>query len=64
MRGIARTSRNTGITTGALGLVVLAIGGPIAVALAAVVVFAEWIASGAMLVAGGDRRRRAARHVL
>ncbi len=58
MRVIARTGRNTGVSAGPLGLLVLAIGGLIALVLAAVVVLAAWIAAGAMFVAGELRRRR------
>ena len=60
MRVIARTGRNTGVSAGPLGLLVLAaIGGLIALVLAAVVVLAASIsAAGAMLVAGELRRRR------
>lgn len=63
MRAIARTSRNTGVSVGPLGLFVLLIGGLIALVLTAVVVLAAWVAAGAMLVAGEVKRRRAAPHV-
>jgi hypothetical protein len=60
---IARTSRNTGVSVGPLGLIVFAIGGLIALVLAAVVVLAAGIAAAAMFTAGEVRRRRAAPRV-
>jgi hypothetical protein len=59
---IARTS-NTGVSTGPLGLFVLAIGGLIALVLAALVVAVTFIAAGVMLGVGEVRRHGAARLV-
>jgi hypothetical protein len=57
---IGRTSRNTGVSTGPLGLFVLAIGGLIYLVAMALVMAVTLIAAGVMLVAGEVRRRRAA----
>ncbi len=58
MRVIARTSRNTGVSLGPLGLFVLLIGGLITLVAMAIVVAATFIAAGVMFGVGEVRRRR------
>jgi hypothetical protein len=60
VRVIARTSRNTGVSAGPLGLVVLLIGGLIYLVAMAIVMLLTFIAAGIMLAVGETKRRRAA----
>jgi hypothetical protein len=57
---IARTSRNTAVSTGPLGLFVLLIGGLLTLVAMAIVLVATAAVAGATFVAGEVRRRRAA----
>jgi hypothetical protein len=59
MRVIARTSRNTGVSAGPLGLLLLAIGGLIYLVAMAIVAAMTFLAAGVMLGVGEIRRRRA-----
>jgi hypothetical protein len=58
MRAIVRTSRNTGVSAGPLGLLVLAIGGLLYLVAMTIVMAATFIAAGVMLGVGEVRRRR------
>jgi hypothetical protein len=60
VRVVARTSRNTGVSVGPLGLVVMAVGGLLYLVVLAVVTVAAFVAAGVMLGVGEVRRRRAA----
>jgi hypothetical protein len=63
VRVIARTSRNTGVSAGPLGLFVLLIGGLIYLAAMAIVMAVTFVAAGVMLGVSEVRRRRAAPRV-
>jgi hypothetical protein len=60
MRVIARTSRNTGVSVGPLGLLVLLLGGLVWIVAAAIVALVTLAAGIAMWGVGEVRRRRAA----